>query len=124
MRKAVKAILGATLVLAAMAACSDDPLSADRDKAAYFLLNPTFANVKVAGETKVTAVVMNKNGVPIGAAVTAEPCDARITALADSTRSAYEEPERFVVKGVSAGTSCLIVNGGGLKDTVGITVVP
>lgn len=121
MQRVMRAILGA-LVLAAATACSDDPLSGDRDQASYFFLNPTVATVKRDSTIKVTANVMNRHGAPTGHAVSGTPCDAKITAAVDPTRSAFEEPERFLVKGVAVGASCLVVNGGGIQDTVTVNV--
>ena len=122
MRKGWRAGLAAALVLATATACSDDPLAEDRDEGSYFFLNPTVANVKVDSTTKVTAIVMNRHGAPTGAAVSGAPCDARITATVDPARTAFEEPERFIVRGIAAGTSCLVVSGGGIRDTVTVNV--
>lgn len=124
MQKAVRAFSGALLVLATVTACNDDPLSEGRDEGSYFMVNPAVAVVNAGDSTRVTAIVMNQHGAPIGAAVTAEPCDGKVAAFADPTRSAFEEPERFWVRGVTLGESCVVVRGGGLTDTAVIRVVP
>jgi hypothetical protein len=122
MQNVMRAILGGALLLTAATACSDDPLSGDRDQASYFFLNPTVATVKRDSTIKVTATLMNQHGAPTGGGVAGTPCDAKVTAAVDPTRSAFEEPERFLVKGIAVGASCLVVSGGGLQDTVTITV--
>lgn len=125
MRKDVRAVLGLTLLLGAFTvACDNNPLKADADKGFFMYTNPSFAQVKVGGTTKVRANVMNKYSSPTGDAVTATPCDAKITAVADTSRTVFESPERFVVTGVAAGSSCLIVTGGGVSDTVTFNVLP
>ena len=123
MRKAARSVLSVAVVIAAVSACTDDPLSEGRGEAAYFFTNPSFATVNVNGTTKVTAIVRNRHNAPIGAAVTGTACNDRITVRPDSTRTAFEEPERFVLRGVSVGSSCLIVSGGGIKDTVEVNVI-
>ena len=116
------AILGLMLVL--MASCDDNPLAEDRDQAAYFRLNPVDVAVNAGGTVFVDAVVVNQFGAGTNEAVTGTPCDNKITAEADTARTAYELPERFRVVGVTLGLSCLIVRGGGLTDTVNVRVVP
>jgi hypothetical protein len=122
MRKNVMAILGLTLLTGVLGACDRNPLKADRDKGLYMYTNPSFAQLAVGKTTKVRANVMNKYLAPTGDAVTGTPCDAKITAVSDTSRTVFEQPERFVVTGVAAGTTCLIVSGGGVTDTVQIVV--
>ena len=125
MRKAVRAIFGTTLVVMAVAACNDDPLSEDRDKASFFQLDPSVVAVNAGGTANVAAVIVNKYGASTNAAVAAEPCDSKITAAKDPTRSVYQPPERFVVTAGSAlGSSCLIVKSESVTDTVTVRVVP
>lgn len=117
------AILGLMLVLTA-SACDDNPLADDRDQAAYFRLNPVSVAVNAGGDVIVDAVVVNQYGAATNAAVTGTPCDNKIVAVPDTSRTAYEFPERFRVTGATLGISCLIVRGGGLTDTVEVRVVP
>src|SRR5690606_40224919 len=42
----------------------------------------------------------------------------------DTSRTAYEFPERFEITGVTLGMSCLVVSGGGITDTIVVRVVP
>lgn len=118
-----RTILGLALVMGA-AACDDNPLSEGRETGSYFSVNPTNSVVQAGDTTRVTAIVMNRYGAPINAPVTAEPCDAKVTAMADPRRSALESPETFIVVGQTLGFSCIVVRGGGLIDTATIRVVP
>lgn len=112
-------------VVALVAACDNNPLAENRDRGAYFDLNPSNVAVNAGGTVKVSAVVRNEYGAATNAAVTATPCDAKITAVRDTGRSAFEFPERFDVTGTnSLGNSCLVVSGGGLTDTIRVRVVP
>jgi hypothetical protein len=122
-RKVGRTLLGLALVFAATA-CDDNPLAEDRDEAAYFRLNPSNVAVNAGGTVKVDAVVVNKYGSATNEAVTATACDAKVSAVADTGRTIYEFPERFVVTGVALGSSCIVVRGGGITDTVAIRVVP
>jgi hypothetical protein len=123
MRKGFKTLLGVAVAVGALAACSNDPLSKDADKAVFFFTNPSFATMKVDTiGIKVTARVMNRYNAPTGDAVTATPCDSKVTATKDPLRTELESPERFIVKATASGNSCLVVTGGGITDTVNIVV--
>ena len=120
-----RALAGLALVLGTVTACDDNPLSEDRDEAAYFRLNPSSVAVNAGGEVLVDAVLVNKFGGGLNQAVTGTPCDNKITAVPDSARSVFEFPERFRIRGSNAiGNSCLIVTGGGISDTIAVRVVP
>ena len=123
MRKGVTTLLGLVLAVGALSACDGDPLSKDADKAVFFFTNPSFATMKIDTiGLKVTARVMNRYNAPTGDAVTATPCDSKITVIKDTLRTEFESPERFVVKAVSPGESCLVVAGGGITDTVDFVI--
>jgi hypothetical protein len=117
------AALAAVLVLGA-AACDDNPVAEGRTDAARLDLSHTNATVEVGGQIVVRANVLNRHGSPTGAGVTAQACDNRVTVTPDTARSAFEYPEQFRVRGQSYGTSCLVVSGGGITDTVNLRVVP
>jgi hypothetical protein len=112
-------------VVALVTACDNNPLADNRDRGEWFDLNPSNVAVNAGGTVLVTAIVRNQFGAATNAPVTATPCDAKVSAVRDTTRSAFEFPERFVVTGASSlGTSCLVVSGGGLTDTIRVRVVP
>ena len=115
------AVLGLASVVAM--ACDDNPLSADRDAITRFNLNPSVAFVKVNDSTKVTAIPVNRNGEAPGVAVNGVACDGKITVTKDPQRVEFEPPERFVVKGVTVGASCVNVSAGGVQATITINVV-
>ncbi|MEO5510359.1 MAG: hypothetical protein ABIS27_06985 [Longimicrobiales bacterium] len=123
MRKSVGMALG-MIFLGAFTACDNNPLKDDRDKGLFMYTNPSFATIVVGGTVKVRANVMNQYSAPTGDAVTATQCNARLSAVADTSRTDLEQPERFTVTGLAIGTSCLIVTGGGITDTVGFLVGP
>lgn len=109
--------------LSAVAACDDNPLAENRDVVDRIDTNPSFANVLVGDSTFVTATARNVHGEPTGDDVTGTACDGKISVADDPTRSAFELPERFIVKGVTAGESCINVSSGGKSATVTINVV-
>jgi hypothetical protein len=109
---------------AGVVACDDNPLAEGRDEVDRIELNPSFANVKVADSTRVYGIAVNRHGEPLGVAVSGSACDNKITLAPDPTRTAFEPPERFVVKGVTAGNSCVNFSAGGKQATATIRVVP
>ena len=112
------------MVLGALAACDDNPMSDGRDEGEYFFTNPSFSTLVAGDSVQVVAQVRNRYLAPTGDAVTATPCDANITVTADTTRTEFEAPERFWVYAHNLGPSCLVVSGGGVTDTVGFLVGP
>jgi hypothetical protein len=122
-RGVCRAVVGLALV-AAVSACDDNPLAENREDASYFRLNPSNAAVNVGGEIRVNANVMNRYGAALATSVTATECNSNITVAPHPDRSDYEYPETFLVTGVTVGTSCIVVRGGGVTDTVTIRVVP
>jgi hypothetical protein len=118
-----RTVLTLGLVLGA-AACDDNPTSEGRDQGDFMYVNPVNAAVEAGDTTVVIATVMNQYGTPTNEAVTAEPCDGKVTAVADPRRSEFESPETFLVMGHTLGTSCVVVRGGGLVDTAVVRVVP
>jgi hypothetical protein len=122
--KVGRMLAGAALVLTA-SACDDNPLAENRDQAAYFRLNPSTIAVNAGGTAKVDAILVNQFGAATNESVSATPCDALITAVADPGRSEFEYPERFVITGgTTYGVTCLVVTGGGITDTINVRVVP
>src|SRR3990172_11305427 len=96
MQKAVRAIFAATVVVAA-AACNEDPLAEGRDEAVFFQLNPTVVSINAGSTAKVAAVIVNKYGGSTFSTVSAEPCDSKITAAKDTTRTGFHPPQPFLV---------------------------
>jgi len=109
--------------LSVAAACDDNPLAKDRDKVDRLFLNPSFVNVLVGDSTFVTANAINIHNEPTGDSVAGEACDGKVTVKLDPERTAFELPERFIVRGVTAGESCLNVTSGGKSASVTINVV-
>lgn len=110
--------------LSPLTACDDNPLSEGRDEVDRLVLNPSFANVQVGGFTLVSAIAVNRHGEPTGDAVTGTACDGKINVQPDGNRTEFELPERFQVRGQTAGESCVNVSSGGKTATITINVVP
>lgn len=118
-----RAIAGLALV-AAVSACDDNPLAEDRESGEYFRLSSSNAVVNVGDTITVVANVLNKFGAALIVNVTAAECDASVSVQPDTARSEFEAPEQFRIAGNSVGESCVVVNGGGVTDTIDVRVVP
>ena len=116
-------MVGLALLLA-VSACDDNPLAEDRETASYFRLNPSNVAVNAGGTVTVDANILNRYGAALNEAVNATACDAGVSVERDTTRSAFEYPERFIVTGNSVGESCVVVSGAGITDTIAVRVVP
>ena len=118
-----RAIAGLALI-AAVSACDDNPLAENREDADYLRLSVSNAVVEVDGTVGVVANVLNRYGAALVVNVTASECDAGVSVAVDTARSDYEYPEQFIITGNTVGESCVVVNGGGLTDTINVRVVP
>ena len=116
-------MVGLALLLA-VSACDDNPLAEDRETASYFRLNPSSVAVNAGGTVVVDANILNRYGAALDVPVTATPCDTKLSVETDTTRSAFEYPERFVISGETLGMSCLIVSASGVTDSINVRVIP
>ncbi len=122
--KASVVLTASLLAATVLIGCDDNPLAENRDQTVRFRLNPAVANVRVNDSTLVTAIPVNNYGEPTGESVSASACDTKISVAPDQRRLEYEVPERYVVRGLAAGESCLNVSAGGVQGTVVVTVRP
>jgi len=114
--------VGAALVFT-VAGCKGDPLSdADGTPVA---LTTSFTDLVVAVGDSVTftAEVVDGRNTPLQVSITAGACDAKITAAPDPNFNPVPATAAgFVIAGVTVGTSCVNLSGGGLQATVDVTV--
>jgi hypothetical protein len=114
--------VGAALVFT-VAGCKGDPLS-DADGTPVALTTSfTDLVVDVGNSVTFTAEVVDGRNTPLEVAITAVACDAKVTTSPDPDFNPVPATTSgFLVAGVTAGTSCVNLSGGGLQATVDVTV--
>jgi len=105
--------------------CKTDPLSALVGKPAAIVKQFSQLNVKAGDSTTFTASVVDGTLTPLPEPLTFTASVAAITVANDAT---YTPPtptsQRAKVKGTSAATAYVIIQGGGLRDSVKVIVAP
>jgi len=124
MNRRLLGTLGALAALVGpLAGCKNDPLSDLDGTPAAIVTTFTDLVLAVGDSTTFRASVVDGRSTPLTAAVTFSACDGKITVVTDASYQAVPPTStQAKVKGVSAGTSCVTVAGGGLQATVNVTV--
>src|SRR5262245_1640401 len=120
--KGIQALIAASLVGIALAACDGNPVSDERGSVFRLFLSPSVLNLTVNGEKKVTGYTVNRYGEATFDRVTASACDAKVTVTEDTDLLPFEPPTRVVAHGSAAGTTCITFTGGGMTDSVRVVV--
>jgi len=124
MNRRFQGFLGVAAMLGLFgSACVKDPLS-DLDGTAAGITTDFSAVIVDAGNTVLlTASVIDGRSTPLTTAVTFTACDAKVTVALDDTYAPVPATSyRAVITGVSAGTSCVDVAGGGQSTQVDVEV--
>jgi hypothetical protein len=105
--------------------CKSDPLKDLVGTPAAIVKQFSQLNVKAGDSTTFTASVVDGTLTPLPEPLTFSAAGAGITVANDGT---YRPPEptsqRAKVKGTSAATAYVIIQGGGLRDSVKVIVAP
>lgn len=122
----MKRFVTATLAAVALAACFDDPTSSLRNGATSMRLSRNALFIAPGDSVNVTGHLYDEQGNQIpgtlqfasdDAAVAMAGADPSLTQPLDSRSGGY-------VKGVAAGQTLVRVSGGGVNDSIRVTVVP
>ncbi len=133
-RRVATALGGAVITLLGVGGCKSDPTSSLGATPTAIVSTFKQLNLKVGKDTTFVSSVVNAQGFGLEIPVSFSACATNatfpgaVTAVADPT---YQPPVpskfRAKVTGVSAagtGKSCALASGGGLVDTVFVTVTP
>ena len=114
-----------TLTVLALGGCKSDPLS-DLDGApAALAVDFEHLNIVVGNSAAVTASVLDGRSTPLLEPVSFAACGPEVTAVPDTSYHPVPATSgRAVVTAVAPATSCVVVTGAGLTDTVTVESVP
>ena len=124
MNRRSRGFLGVAAMLGLVGSgCVKDPLS-DLDGTVAGIRTDFSAVVVAAGKTVLlTASVIDGRSSPLTTPVTFTACDAKVTVVLDDTYEPVPATSyRAVITGVTAGTSCVDVAGGGQSTQVDVEV--
>ena len=125
MNSRVYAVIG-VLVGLALVACRDDPLANLDGTPSALALGVAQLDLRVNATGSVTASVLDGRATPLEESIT---FTSRSAATATATPDGTFQPvpptaSRATVQGRAAGTTYVIVSGGGITDSVKVVVTP
>lgn len=118
--------LGVIAVLTVFAGCQKDPLSDLDGTPTQITTNFTLLQIPQGATDTLLASVLDGRATPLLVPITFAACSGGAVSVVVDT-SFHPVPAtsaQALVTGVSVGSSCVTIRGGGLEDTVDVTVVP
>lgn len=122
-------LFGAFGVLAVIAfsvgGCKSDPLSDLDGNPAAVVTNFSYLQLPIGGTARVNASVLDARSVALAVPITFTPCTSDVTVTADTGYHPIPPTSaQVIVTAVSANASCVVVAGGGIVDTVAVSILP
>ena len=120
---------GAFGVLAVIAlsvgSCKSDPLSNADGNPAAVVTNFSHLNINVGDTVSVTASVLDARATPLAVPVTFSTCNNAVVTEVDSSYHPIPATSaRAIVIAQTPAPSCVVVQGGGLSDTITVSALP
>src|SRR5687767_12189705 len=113
------------VVILGFGSCKSDPLSDSDQVPAALVTEFSYLEVNVAAARSVTAYVVDGRSARLEVPVTFTACSPVITVTPDTGYHPIPPTSsRALVRGVTFGTSCVVVEGGGFVDTVQVATFP
>jgi hypothetical protein len=115
----------AALAVVTLAGCKSDPLSDLDGTPAAVVTDFSYLQLAIGGTQKVTAQVVDGRATPLEIPVTFSTCTNDVTVTADTSYHPVPVTSaRALVTAVTANASCVVVQGGGVVDTIEVAVLP
>jgi len=114
-----------TIVAFGLGSCKSDPLSDLDGNPARVVTDFSYLQLPIGGEAVLNASVLDARTVPLEVPITFTPCTADVTVAVDTSYHPLPPTSaQAIVTAVSANSSCIVVSGGGISDTVTVAVLP
>lgn len=126
MDRRIRGLLGLVAAAGLMAAaCAEDPLASLDGGAAGIRANLAFIDMGQGDEELILASVVDGRSSPLAIPVEFAPCDAAVTVEVDTSYHPVPPTStRALVTAVSPAPTCVVLSGGGVSDTVDVTILP
>ena len=118
------AIIGVLAGVIAVAACKNDPLRSENGQPVAISVSFSELDVAVGATATVTAAVLDGRSVPLDEPITFTSRDpgTATAALDGSFVPVPATTKRAIITGIVAGTTYVIVTGGGQTDSVKVVI--
>jgi len=114
-----------TVVAFGLGSCKSDPLSDLDGNPARVVTDFSYLQLPIGGTQVVNASVLDARTTPLEVPITFTPCTADVSVAVDTSYHPIPPTSsQAIVTAVSANSSCVVVSGGGISDTVTVAVLP
>ena len=105
--------------------CKSDPFADVHGTPAAVVTNFSYLQLSIGGSANVLASIVDATATPLEIPITFTPCTGDVTVAVDTSYHPIPKTSaRAIVTAVSANPSCVVVGGGGVKDTIQVAVLP
>ena len=111
------------LLVTAIHACDDGEPLGVAGKPVLLDLSDQGLELTVGDERTVTAQLLDQNGDVVSFSLIATPCDPAVVHVSQ-TNKAVDKRQSFLLRAVGLGSTCVVVEGGKIQDTLTVAVGP
>ena len=105
--------------------CKSDPFSDVHGTPTAVVTNFSYLQLSIGASANVQASVVDATATPLDVPITFTACTGDIAVTVDTSYHPVPRTSaQAIVKAVSANPSCVVVAGGGVKDTIQVAVLP
>lgn len=114
-----------TIVGFAVGGCKSDPLSDLDGTPSTVITNFSYLQMPIGSTATVNASVLDARTTPLEVPITFTPCTADITVATDTSYHPIPATSaQAIVTATSPASTCVVVSGGGVADTIAVSTVP
>jgi len=105
--------------------CKSDPFSSVHGTPAAVVTNFSYLQMSIGGSATVKASIVDATATPLEIPITFTTCTGDVTVTTDTSYHPIPKTSaQVIVTALTAAPSCVVVAGGGVKDTVHVAVLP
>src|SRR5438874_5075403 len=126
MNRRLFGVLGVVAVFTlTVGSCKSDPFADVHGTPTAVVTNFSYLQLPIGTSATVQASIVDATATPLEVPITFTPCTGDVTVAVDTSYHPIPKTSsRGVVTAVTANPSCIVVAGGGVKDTVQVAVLP
>jgi hypothetical protein len=114
-----------TVFTLTVGSCKNDPFSDVHGTPSAVVTNFSYLQLPIGGTANVQASVVDATATPLEIPITFTACTGDVTVAVDTSfHPIPKTAARAIVTAVTPAPSCVVVSGGGVKDTVHVAILP
>ena len=105
--------------------CKSDPFSSVHGTPTAVVTNFSYLQMAIGGTAHVLASIVDATATPLEIPITFTACTGDVSVAVDTSYHPVPKTSaRAIVTAVTANPSCVVIAGGGIKDTVTVAILP